>query len=71
MALRDALAAAVLDGAGFFHSFAEPGVVVTNMILEAKTDTVDLPDFGTTPGRHVQTDQQAMRPAVILRKIDE
>ena len=34
--LGDALAAAILDGAGFFRPFAEPGVVVANMILEAK-----------------------------------
>ena len=46
-------------------------VVVANMVVEAKTDTVDLTDFGATPGRQVQTDQQAMRPAIVLRKIDE
>ena len=71
MALRDALAAAILDGPCFFRPFAEPGVVVANVTLKAKADAVDLPDFGATPGRHVQADQQAMRPAVVFRKIHE
>src|SRR5258707_10507501 len=71
VALRDALAAAILDAACLFRPFPKPCVIVANVILEAKTDPVDLSDLGATPGRRVQADQQAMRPAVILRKIDE
>src|SRR6202035_4559221 len=71
VALRDALAAAILDGPGLFGPFAKPGVVVADVTLKAKADAVDLPDFGAAPGRHVQADQEAMRPAVVLRKIDE
>ena len=63
--------AAFADGIDAETLMDQAGEGIANAILEAKTNTVDLPDLGAAPGRHVQADQQAMRPAVILQKIDE
>src|SRR6185437_1213197 len=71
VAFGETLAAAVLDGARLARPFAEPGVVVADVFLEAQPDAVDLADFGAAPRRHVEPDQQPVRPAVIVRKISE
>ena len=69
--LGDPLAAAVLDGARLARPFAKPGVVVADMFFEPQPDAVDLADFGAAPRRHVEPDQQPMRPAVIVREISK
>ena len=56
----DAFATAVLDGAGFACPFPEPGIVVADAVLQPQPDAIDLADFGATPRRHVQADQQAV-----------
>src|SRR6185369_10254007 len=51
--------------------FAEPSIVVADAVFQAQADAVDLADLGAAPRRHVEADQQAMRPAVVLGKIRE
>jgi hypothetical protein len=71
MAFGDAFAAAVLDGARLERPFAKPDVIVADAFLEPQPDAINLADLRTAPGRHVQPDQQTVRPAVIFRKIRE
>src|SRR5450631_289023 len=71
VAFGDTFAATVLDGARLARPLAEPGVVVADDFLEPQPDAIDLADFRATPGRHVQPDQQPVRPAIIFREISE
>ena len=70
-AVGDALASAVLDGARLARPFPEPGIVVADAVLQPQPDAIDLADLGAAPRRHVEADQQAMRPAIIFREIGE
>ena len=71
VAFGHALAAAILDAARLARPFAEPGIVVADSVFEAQADAIDLADLGAAPGRHVEPDQQPVRPAVIVGKICE
>ena len=71
VAFGDAFAAAVFHLARFARPFPEPGVVVADAVLQPQADAVDLADFGAAPRRHVQADQQAVRPAIVFREIGE
>ena len=71
VARGNTLAAAILDGARLARPFAEPGIVVADAIFKPQPDAIDFADFRAAPWRHVQPDQQSVRPAVIVRKIRE
>ncbi len=70
-AFGDALAAAVFDRARLARPFPEPCIVVADAVLQAQADAVDLADLGAAPRRHVEADQQPVRPAVVFREIRE
>src|SRR5580700_4683769 len=53
------------------NPFVEPGIVVADFIEERAADTVDLVDLDADPRRGGKTDQQAHRPAIIGREVEE
>src|SRR5262249_40247186 len=65
------LAAARLDDVAHARPFVEPGCVVAEPIAQRTADPVDLVDLGTARRRSRQAEQQAHRPAVVGREIDE
>src|SRR5262245_22216259 len=67
----DALPSGVFHLARLARPFPKPSIVVAEAVLQAQADTIDLADLGAAPGRHVETDQQAVRPAIIFGKIGE
>jgi hypothetical protein len=71
VAFGDAGVTGVLDRARLACPFAEPGVVIADATFQPQPDAVDLADLGAAPRRNVEPDQQAVRPAVIVREIDE
>ena len=70
-AFGDAFAPAVFDRARFASPFAKPCIVVADTVPQAQTDPVDLADLGATPRRHVEADQQTVRPAVVFGEVSE
>ena len=71
VALLLRVAAARLDDVAHARPFLEPGLVVADLVLERAADAVDLVDLGAAPRRGGQAQQQAHRPAVVGREIDE
>src|SRR6476660_685256 len=67
----DALASAVFDSARLARPLPKPRIVVADAFLQAQADPVNLADLGATPRRHVEADQQAVRPAIVLGEISE
>src|SRR4029078_3464071 len=67
----DAFPPGVSDRARLALQFPNPRIVVADSVLQAQADTVDLADLGAAPRSHVEPDQQAMRPTVVLGKIRE
>ena len=63
--------AGMLDGLGFARPFAKPRAVVADVAAQAQPDAVDLADLGSPPGRGVQADEHAVRPAIVLGKVHE
>ena len=70
-AFGDAFAPAVFDRACFTNPFPKPCIVVADTVPQAQADPVDLADLGATPRRHVEADQQAVRPAIVFGEIRE
>ena len=70
-AFGDALPANVFHLARLAGPFPEPRIVIADTVLQAQADAVDLPDLGAAPRRHVEADQQSVRPAVVFREICE
>ena len=70
-AFGDAFASAVFDSARLARPLPKPRIVVADAFLQAQADPVDLADLGATPRRHVEADQQAVRPAIVLGEISE
>src|SRR5262249_41111067 len=68
---RNSFAAARLYKTGFTNPFAEPHVIIAHVALEPKTYSIDLSDFCTAPGRHVESNQETMRPSIVVWKIDK
>src|SRR3954471_15341804 len=69
--IRDAFAAAILHRSCLARPFAEPSGVVADPVLQAEPDPIDLAYFGAAPWRHVEPDQQTMRPTIVFREIRE
>src|SRR6187397_1595107 len=70
-AFGDAFPPGVFDRPRLACPFAEPSIVVADPLLQAQSYPVDLTDLGPAPRRHVEADQQAVRPAVVLGEIRE
>jgi hypothetical protein len=65
----NSLAAARLHRLCFASPLLKPCVIITYAFFESQSDSIDLPDFRSTPWRHVEPNQEAMRPAIVFRKI--
>ena len=64
-------AAGVFDLACLARPLGKPGRVVTDFAFQAQADAIDLIDFGAAPRRGIQSDQHAVRPAIIFGEIHE
>ena len=63
--------AACFDLLAHPRPFLEPCSVIADPLGERAADTIDLIDLNPGPRCRRQTDQQAHRPTVIARKIEE
>ena len=64
-------AAARRDLVAHPYPFLEPGIVVADLVEERAADAVDLVDLDADPRRRGQANQQAHRPAIIVREVEE
>ena len=71
VALALFVAPARLDLVAHAGPFLEPGIVVADMIFERAADAVHLVDLDAGPWRGGEADQQAHRPAVVGREVEE
>ena len=69
VSIVNSLAAARLHRLCFASPLLKPCVIITYAFFESQSDSIDLPDFRSAPWRHVEPDQEAMRPAIVFRKI--
>src|SRR5262245_26998307 len=67
----DTLPAGVFHLARLARPLQEPRIVIADAVPQAQPDAIDLADLSSAPGSHVEADQQAVRPAVVLGKIRE
>src|SRR5256885_2173478 len=71
MAGGNPLTAAIFYSARLARPLAKPCIVVADRIPEPQPDPVDFTDLGTAPRRHIETDQESVRPAVVFGEICE
>src|SRR4029078_200 len=64
----DAFATTIFRSTCFTGPFLEPRIIVADAVLQAQAAPVDLADLRPAPWRHVEPDQEAVRPAVVLGK---